>query len=78
MKISVISSKKGHNHAGTHQLRGCEGKVLKIYKLNMAVVVVYFTMARMTNLTEHTIPHSYHEFLRPLVREDAVKSIQGG
>ena len=53
MKISVISSKKVHNHAGTHQLRGCEGKVLEIYRLNMAVVVAYFTMARMTNLTEH-------------------------
>ena len=41
-------------------------------------VVVYFTMARMIDMTEHNIPHSYHEFLRPLVREDAVKSIQGG
>ena len=53
------------------------GKVLKIDRLTMAVVV-YFTMARMVNMTEHNILHSYHEFLRPLVREDAVKSIQGG
>ena len=53
------------------------GKVFEMYRLTMAVVV-YFTMARMINMTEHNIPHSYHEFLRPLVREDAVKSIQGG
>ena len=53
------------------------GKVFEMYRLTMAVVV-YFTMARMINMTEHNILHSYYEFLRPLVREDVVKSIQGG